>query len=200
MLDATPELLEAVRLYQPLFRFVLDDIAALSPNDLAARPLHDLARLVQLALWSSRSYQRLHDAAPLMRAIASILVRDGRTRALLHQLFFYLLRTSPPDVEVAAVRTILLEVAGPAGQEDVMNAADQLIAEGERRGEAHGEARGLRAGLAIVLSSRSLSLSEVAKARVASCADVATLARWLERAATATSEADVFANGAEPPR
>jgi hypothetical protein len=36
-------------------------------------------------------------------------------------------------------------------------------------------------------------LSELGRARVASCSDVATLTAWLERAATAKSEAEVFA-------
>ena len=44
-----------------------------------------------------------------------------------------------------------------------------------------------------VLAARSLKLSELGRARVASCADVALLTVWLERAATAASEAEVFA-------
>jgi len=69
-----------------------------------------------------------------------------------------------------------------------------LIAEGERRGEQ----KTLRAAIARVLSARALPLSEVGAARLASCADVATLTRWLDRAATAASEADVFASESTP--
>ena len=45
LLDASPALLEAARPYLPLFRFVLDDLGPLSAEAIAARPLHELARL-----------------------------------------------------------------------------------------------------------------------------------------------------------
>jgi hypothetical protein len=108
MLDASPELLAAVGPFQPLFRFVLDDLEAQS-------------------------------------------------------------------------------------LEDVVNAGEQLIAEGIEHGRAEGRAEGMRAAIERVLAARSLPLSEVGRARLASCVDAATLTRWLERAATATSEAEVFA-------
>ena len=101
-------------------------------------------------------------------------------------------------VERIHSRTMLLEVAGPEGEEDVMNAAEQLIAEGERRGEQRGEQKGLRAAIVTALEARSVPLSEVGRARVASCTDVATLTRWLARAVTASSEADVFASEGAP--
>jgi len=89
---------------------------------------------------------------------------------------------------------MLLEVAGPEGEEDVMNAGEQLIAEGERRGLERGRAEGLHVAITHVLSARALPLSELGRARLVACTDVATLTRWLERAATATSEAQVFAS------
>jgi len=49
MLDAGPELLDAVRPFQPMFRFVLDDLASLSLETLASRALHALGHLVQFA-------------------------------------------------------------------------------------------------------------------------------------------------------
>ena len=66
-----------------------------------------------------------------------------------------------------------------------MNAAEQLIEQGE--------VKGLRVAITHVLGARSMPLSEVGRARLSVCADVATLTLWLERAATATSEAEVFA-------
>ena len=50
MFDGSAELLEAVRPYQPHFRFLLDDLSAMSAEALAARTLHALGRLIQLAL------------------------------------------------------------------------------------------------------------------------------------------------------
>jgi hypothetical protein len=56
----------------------------------------------------------------------------------------------------------------------------------------------VRAAIANVLEARALSLSEVGRTRLASCTDVAMLARWLTRAATASSEAEVFASESAP--
>jgi hypothetical protein len=83
MLDASAELLEATRPFVPHFRFVLDDLAALSPAAVSSRSIAALPRLVQLAMWASRSFPRLRDAAPFMRAVVASLTRDDRARALL---------------------------------------------------------------------------------------------------------------------
>ena len=132
------------------------------------RTLGALTRLVQLAFWSSRSFQRLQDAAPAMRAITATVDRDERTRALLTQLYVYLLRSAQPEVEVEDVRTILQDVAGPQGKEDVVNAAEQLIEQGRAEGLERG-LEGLRAGIVAALSARAVPLSEVGRARLASC-------------------------------
>ena|SRR5258706_8955784 len=78
MLDASPELLEATRPFLPHFRFLLDDLAVLSLDALSTRTLHALTRLVRLAFWSSRSFERLQDAAPLMQQVTTTLSRDAR--------------------------------------------------------------------------------------------------------------------------
>ncbi len=63
---------------------------------------------------------------------------------------------------------------------------------GGRTGSNKGEVKGLRAAITHVLAARSLALSELGRARLTSCADVAVLTAWLERVATAASEAEVF--------
>ncbi len=113
---------------------------------------------------------------------------------MLTQLFAYTLSTAAPDVEPAHIRPILLDVAGPEGEEDVMNAGELLIEQGREQGREEGQRAALRAAIADVLGARSLALSDLGRARIASCSDVALLARWLRRAAIATSEAEVFAS------
>jgi len=200
MLDADHELLEATRPFVPHFRFLLDDLEALTVDALASRVLSAVTRLVQLALWSSRSSARLRAAAPFMQQITATVARDESTRALLAQLYVYLLRAAQPDIDVREVRTILLEVAGPHGREDVMNAAEQLIEQGRAEGletglaKGHAEAlSGLRDAIAAALTARAVPMSELARARIAACPDIAVLTRWLTCAVTASSEADVFA-------
>jgi predicted transposase/invertase (TIGR01784 family) len=189
MFDAPAELLAAARPFVPQFRFLLDDLAKLSPPALASRSLAAVPKLVQFALWASRSLARLRDAAPFMRALVATLVRDERTRTLLTQLFVYVLSTAPGEVEASAIHSILLDVAGPQGREDVVNAAEQLRQEGREEGRV----AELRDAIATVFVARSQPLSEVSRARLASCADVAILKLWLKRSITAASEAEVFA-------
>jgi predicted transposase/invertase (TIGR01784 family) len=193
ILDASPELLAAVSPFQPLFRFVLDDLAPLSLEALSSRNLHALALLVELAFWASRSLGRLQDAAPRMGALVARLTRDARARMLLTQLYVYLLHDAPRNVVTAEVRAILKQIAGPAGEEDLMNAGEQLIEQGRVKGHAEGHTEGLRAAVAVTLIARGLGPSDLAKARLAACSDVTLLTAWLASAATAANEADVFA-------
>jgi hypothetical protein len=62
-----------------------------------------------------------------------------------------------------------------------------------KRYVAEGRTAGLREAIVHVLSARSLELSELGRAHLEACTDIATLTAWLERAATARSEAEVFA-------
>jgi hypothetical protein len=74
-----------------------------------------------------------------------------------------------------------------------MNAGERLIEQGRAEGLERG-ADGLRAGIATALVARTVALSEAGRARIASCSDLDTLTRWLGRAVTAASEAEVFAS------
>jgi hypothetical protein len=200
MLTGSPALLEAVRPYQPHFQFLIDDLSAVSPEELATRALHALGRLVQLALRSSRTRILLHHATPLMAAVAATVVRDERARSLLLKLYSYLYQAAPADMPAAEIQSIVEQIAGPEGAEDAMNAAEELIArgraEGEAKGKAEGKAEALRAAIVALFSARGLPLSEHGRAQIVSCADVATLVKWHARAATAASEAEVFVDGA----
>jgi hypothetical protein len=195
MLDASPALLAATRLFQPHFRFLLDDLALLSLEDLASLVAGELVRLVRLALWSSRSLGRLLGASPRMTAIMATLGDDARTRALLVQLHLYLLKTAPPDVDAEVFRTILLGIAGPKGREDVMNAGEQLRQEGRVEGLQQGRVETLRSGIAAVLAARGLQCTDDERSKLAACSDASRLTLWLTRAATAPSGAEVFADG-----
>lgn len=63
-------------------------------------------------------------------------------------------------------------------------------------GRAQGRQEGREAlcnSLLAILEARGLATSPEERARIAECSELATLARWVQRAATATSLADVFA-------
>jgi hypothetical protein len=66
---------------------------------------------------------------------------------------------------------------------------EQGIAEGEARGEARGEAKAVLR----LIAARGLVLSQEQRDQVMSCTDAAQLDRWLDRAVTAGTAAEVFA-------
>jgi predicted transposase YdaD len=200
VLEASPELLASTWPLVPHFQFLLDDLALECPDTLAARPLASLSRLVQLALWASRSFARLQDAAPFMQVVAAALAPDERTNALLVQFFRYVFRTAPRDVDVQTIRTILMKVAGPHGQEAMMDYEEQLIergrAEGKAEGRVEGEARGRAEGearaLLQILTTRGLTVPADARARILACQDLTQLEAWLARAVTVASVAELL--------
>ncbi len=63
--------------------------------------------------------------------------------------------------------------------------------EGERAGKLDAEAKALLR----VLDRRGVSLDDAMRARVLACVDTETLDAWLDRAATASTAADVFGDG-----
>jgi hypothetical protein len=197
ILDGSPELLAAVSPYLPLFRFVLDDLSALSLEALAARRLDGLTLLVELALWASRPFERVEQARTRMRSVRAGLASDDRTRLVLTALRAYLFGQAPEDMDVEDVRTIVLDVAGPEGREELMNLGEKLIEQGREQGREQGLEQGQRETLRAVvfdaLAARGVALSGPAREQVATCTDIGLLRLWLTRAVTASSEAEVFA-------
>lgn len=143
-----------------------------------------MLRLAQIALWTARSVERFAQAVPLMLELVRAAKRDATTRALLRQVYAYLLEVLE-DVDKRAVYDNLVEIAGPEGREDVVTAAENLRNEG--RIEA------LRMALDKALTVRRVVLSDVGRARLHGCTDPQQLERWYERALTAGKEADIFA-------
>jgi predicted transposase/invertase (TIGR01784 family) len=62
-------------------------------------------------------------------------------------------------------------------------------------GEARGEARGRAEGILAVLEARRIPVPDAVRERVRACADLATLDRWLARAATCASAEQVVEPG-----
>ena len=71
---------------------------------------------------------------------------------------------------------------------------------GEKRGEERGEKRGEAEALLRVLASRGVAVTTAARKRVLACETKATLDRWLDRAATATTLAEVFGSATARPK
>src|SRR5687767_1065359 len=70
--------------------------------------------------------------------------------------------------------------------------AQQLRAEGRAEGEAKGQAKGQAKAVLVLLGHRGVEVGEEDRERIIGCGDPDVLDRWLKRALTATSTAEVF--------
>ena len=68
----------------------------------------------------------------------------------------------------------------------------EMKRESEARGEARGKTQGLAESLLTILDARGIPLSEDVRARILATSDSETLMRWLHRAGTASSLAEVL--------
>ena len=77
-------------------------------------------------------------------------------------------------------------------------------AEGEAKGRAEGEAKGRAEGEAAALlkivTRRGLTLTAEQRRRIMGCTDVAMLERWLDRALSVSSVAELLAAAPRAPR
>jgi hypothetical protein len=110
--------------------------------------------------------------------------------------------------EGSPVRELLASALRGRARRMYVSGADALIAKGKEQGRRAGLTEGRRAGLTEgrraglteglaravleVLAYRSLRVPAALRKRVLACRDEARLRRWLERAITATSVAEVF--------
>lgn len=69
----------------------------------------------------------------------------------------------------------------------------QGIEEGRAEGRAQGEAAGQARAILQILDKRGIAVDDDSREQIASCADLDTLAAWLDRALTAAQVSDLFA-------
>lgn len=195
--DAPAELLPDLLPHLPDFRFVLDDLTATSDDELMARALQATGILGLLLLRHAREERSmtgpLLDWLQLMRAVWE--APDGRDafRMVVQYVMLANKLTTIQDLVQA-----LVPVLGPGAQEVIMTEGQRLIEQGRIEGEARGEARGVARGRAegraasvlTVLAARGLAVSPDVRDLVMTCDDIATLDRWIVRAATAASAED----------
>jgi hypothetical protein len=147
------------------------------------------------------------------RVIASALTRERL--ATLARLFDVLLDEPGPlatnDVralltyvhaleEGSPVRELIASALRGRSRKMYVSGADALMAKGEKKGRRAGLSEGRRLGqseglaraVLEVLALRSLRIPPSLRKRVSSCRDEQRLRRWLERAITATSSAEIF--------
>jgi Uma2 family endonuclease len=100
--------------------------------------------------------------------------------------------TLPVSADLIGRLQGMMENLGTKAQE-AREQAEQARAQAEQdRAQAEQALQGLREGLLAILDVRGISCSDEAQARIESCAEPATLRRWLSRAKTAGLVDEIF--------
>jgi hypothetical protein len=177
----------------PSLRFLLDDLSQVPDEELRARPGPVLARLALIVMRHAQELRTSNEPSETMRSLATsvgdllqqVLDRTGRT-----VVFRYMLEIV--ELEPKEGEEILVKALPDKVKEDVVTAADQLRAEGERRGLLEGERRIL---LRLLRKAFGTIPAEVEQ-RIASASE-AELETWSERVLSAQKLEDVFAGDTE---
>lgn len=199
LVDAPPEVLQSVGDHTLNLHLLVDDLMALSFEDVAARSTSPVYRL---AVWLLRSRgEEPEERFEAYRQAWAELLADGRHGAI-SALLHYAMRVGrdPDSVPLRAAKAVdprLGEEAMSYGDRLIQQGVEQGRKEGRKEGRNEGRNEGLREGQAnLLLKLLTLRFGEVPedlRARIAS-ADVAELERWGERLIAAPDLATLLAN------
>ncbi|MFY0580708.1 Rpn family recombination-promoting nuclease/putative transposase [Cystobacter fuscus] len=179
----------------PRFEYLLDDLTAEREEALKARSGPPLARLAWLVLRHGRSEELARKLLEWEGLFAQVQA-DAEGAEHLVVVIRYLLWVGGEPVHEAAGQ-VLHSVLGRRRTEELMRSyGEQLIERGLQQGLARGREEGLLQGRAEailrILTVRGVQVDEVARQRILSCSDVATLDRWLDLSLKATTLAEVL--------
>lgn len=184
--DQVPELSGLV----PDFEILVDDLVRQPDEALKRRPLALFPKVVLWVLRDARTIQRFYEHlvawSDELAGLSREFPEDAATVAR------YIVEVAG-DEPFENLQKRILEVV-PAMEKPMATAAEQLIQEGVRKGEAKGEAKGKADGILAIFETRGLAVSEEQRARVLECKDAGQLDRWLRKAVTAQSAAELFSH------
>ena len=185
MVDGVAAMPELRRLV-PDFELIVDDLAPQADEALLARPMSTVGKVVLWVLRDGRAIQKLlsrvHTWAAELAKLRKESPRDAGTVAR------YVLSVAGADWFPQVTRVFAEAV--PTMEPIMLTIADALRQEGMARGLAEGKAESVLA----VLEARGLEVSAEQRDRISACHDVAELDRWLRRAVTVATVAELFSH------
>ena len=189
LIDLDDETRDDALPFVPRFRLVLDDVSRATDEELLARSITAVAKVVLGCFRHSRDMRSLlENLRPWAELLAEIRRSPSGLRAYALILRYILLEA---DLKPQQLRDLVAGAAPPEIEEEMASTADMLIEEGMQKGLQEGR----RAGRAetvlkqLRLKFRRLPAGTAARVREASETE---LERWTERVLTATSLADVL--------
>lgn len=193
LIDLDDETRDEALPFVPRFRLLLDDVSHATDEELLARSMTALAKMVLGCFRHSRDMRNLlENLRPWANLLEEIRRSPSGVRAYAIILRYIL---GAADHTPEQLRALVAGAAPPEIEEEMASTADMLIEEGMQKGLLKGRQEGRRAGRAdtvlklLRLKFRRLPAGTAARVRDASEAE---LQRWTERVLTATSLADVL--------
>jgi len=190
--EVPPDVLDAAGEHLVRFRFVLDDLAAATDEELHERAMSALGRLCLWCLRNARSpdqlVQGIGDWLDLVRQVR----RAPNGRAALAALWRYIFTVNRKARGQEVLDWLLSAVREDEAKEEIMSAADDFIELGHQRGLERGLAEGQRRTLLRQLRARFGELPAAVVARVQSAVSD-ELDLWAERVLSARTPDEVVA-------
>jgi predicted transposase YdaD len=174
----------------PDLRVLVDDLPAIAPDTLAARPLTPIARLALLALQQIRRTTDLAATLRRMRPAFDAAAAIPDAAELLSAVLCYVARVR--DLPVAELLAVLRDALGPRLEDAMTSTYDRLLEMGRQEGRLEGRAEGQARVLLTQLATRFGTLPAELAERVRT-AEADLLDRWALRVLTAPSLGEVFA-------
>jgi hypothetical protein len=145
------------------------------------------AREPQLAVLSVMAHGRGADVQTAVAIASAAAAAAAGLPEALRMLCFALIESSLGEAARKSFEML------PQGQQFFSETMRKSFAEGEAKGQARGEAKGEAQALLRVLDRRGLAVSNDQRERILACTDIATLEGWLDKAVTASSTDELFA-------
>ncbi|HZI16402.1 MAG TPA: Rpn family recombination-promoting nuclease/putative transposase [Myxococcus sp.] len=171
----------------PRFEYLLDDLTTEREDALKARPGPPLVRLAWLVLRYGRSGELARKLPEWVALFAQVQASPEGTENLVLLIRYLLLVGNAAAQKVAG--QVLHSVLGEQRTEELMLGwGEELIEKGLQQGVRRGRAESILR----ILVARGVPVDEEGRQRILTCTDMATLDRWLDRAANASSLSAVF--------
>ncbi len=178
----------------PDLQLIVDDLVLQPDEDLKRRSLAPFPKAVLWALRDARTISRFYEHLVAWTDVLAQLVRESREDAA--SLMRYILSVAGNE-SFENIRAQMVELV-PAAEDVMATAAEQLIqrgkVEGKIEGKIEGKVEGKAEDILAVLEARRLSATSEQRARILHCKDIAELDRWLRRAVTVPSVAELFSH------
>jgi hypothetical protein len=178
---------ELWRALVPRFEYGVDDLTSQREEALLARPGPALAVLTVLALRYGGSEELAQRLPGWGRLFAWMYAGPGGEEDL-RMLYRYFMRVGDRAAKQSAV-DMLRSMLGTRRAEELMGTwGEDLIEQGRQEGLARGRAEAVLRILAV----RKVPVDDVARQRILSCMNLATLDVWFDRALNATRLSEVL--------